>query len=293
MTVLMEHSDGPWRGRILVRFTAGTIIQAPWSTAATSPLAPCPSLQALPAASLVDRTARTLHERLARGEWPIGARLPGQNELAEHLGVSVVVVREALARLKAEGLLESRQGAGVFVIGNAEAPRGFKVALQTGDFPRLAAVLEVRSSIEVAAAELAAARRNEQDIATCTDAFRRLRAALAGGGDAIAEDFEFHLAIADASHNEFYPELLRYLHHVVLQGLRTQRERTRTMPRRLEQVQDEHAGILQAVIDGYAAEAGRLMHLHLANAARRMGLQPAGPGLLLSAEPAASETRIG
>lgn len=231
--------------------------------------------------SLVDRTAQTLHERLARGDWPVGSRLPGQNELAEHLSVSVVVVREALSRVKAEGILESRRGAGVFVIGQAGMPKGFKVALHAGDTPRLEAVLEVRSSIEVAAAELAAARRSEEDVAACTAAFKRLRAALATGSDAISEDFDFHLAIASASHNEFYPELLQYLHQVVLQGLRTQRERTRTMPRRLEQVQDEHAGILQAVVDGRAGDAGRLMHLHLANAARRMGLHAPGPGLLV------------
>lgn len=241
-----------------------------------------PDLHAL---SLVDQVTQTLLTRLSQKEWPIGARLPGQNVLAAELGVSVVVVREALARLKAEGLVESRQGAGVFVLAAPEAPRGFKVAsLTDGDPVRLAAVLEVRSSIEVAAAELAAARRTPDDVRDCTDAFKQLRAALAAGGEAIAEDFNFHLAVAKASHNEFYPELLRYLHHVLTLAISASRARTRTMPRRLEQVQDEHAAILQAIVDGQAAQAGRVMQLHLANAARRQGLEMPG-GDVLSQSP--------
>lgn len=231
----------------------------------------------LRALSLVDQVTQTLLTRLSQREWQIGERLPGQNVLSVELGVSVVVVREAMARLKSEGLVESRQGAGVFVVSMPEAPRGFKVTpLVEGDRSRLAAVLEVRSSIEVAAAELACLRRTPEDVHDCTEAFKQLRAALAAGGEAIVEDFNFHLAIAKASHNEFYPELLRYLHHVLILVIRTLRARTRTMPRRLEQVQDEHAAILQAIVDGQPTSAGRLMHMHLANAARRLDLQVPG-----------------
>lgn len=239
----------------------------------------------LHALSLVDQVTQTLLTRLSQREWQIGARMPGQNVLSVELGVSVVVVREALARLKADGLVESRQGAGVFVLSTPEAPRGFKVApLVEGDPVRLAAVLEVRSSIEVAAAELACLRRTPEDIHECTEAFKQLRAALAAGGEAIVEDFNFHLAVAKASHNEFYPELLRYLHHVLILAIRTSRARTRTMPRRLEQVQDEHAAILQAIVDGQAAAAGRVMQVHLANAARRLDLQAPGNDVLSLAQ---------
>jgi DNA-binding FadR family transcriptional regulator len=237
------------------------------------------------ALSLVDQVTQSLLKRIEQNEWAVGARMPGQNVLAAELGVSVVVVREALARLKADGLVESRQGAGVFVVSTSEAAKGFRVKhLADGDHRRLAAVLEVRSTIEVAAAELAATRRHADDVDECTDAFKALRAALAKGEEAIAEDFNFHLAIAKASHNEFYPELLRYLHQVLMRSIRASRERTRTMPRRLEQVQDEHAAILQAIVDGRPADAGRCMALHLENAARRLGLQPPGGDALKAAE---------
>lgn len=173
--------------------------------------------------------------RLEQNEWPLRSRLPGQNELASQMGVSVVVVREALARLKAQGLLESRQGAGVFVTALPGSPTHvFKVApLAEGDRRRLSDVFEVRCTIEVAAAELAAKRRDGADVLRCTEALKQLKAALASGEDAVAEDLEFHLAIAKASHNEFYPELLRHLHETLTEAIRAARQRTRAMPGRL------------------------------------------------------------
>lgn len=227
--------------------------------------------------SLSDQVTTALRQRLAQREWRLGDRLPGQNTLAAEMKVSVVVVREALARLKAEGLVESRQGAGVFVTAAVDAPQAFRVAALTeGDRRRLTEVLEVRCTIEVAAAELAARRRDGDDVLALTEAFKRLKAALAEGGDAIDEDFEFHLAIARATHNEFYPDLLRYLHQVLLQAIRTSRKQTRTMPGRLQQVQSEHTGILDAVVEGRAEAAGRMMQHHLTHAAQRLGLVLSG-----------------
>ncbi len=229
--------------------------------------------------SLVDQISEVLRGRLARGEWPIGARLPGQKDLAVELGVSVVVVREALARLRADGLVQPRQGAGVFVVATPDMSRGFRVArIESTDLLRLAAVLEVRTSIEVAAAQLAAMRRDDEDIAACTQAFRALRASLGSGADAVAEDLDFHLAIARASHNEYYPQLLRHLYEVLMRAVQTAREQTRALPRRLEQVQDEHASILQAIVDRRPDEAGRVMQRHLANSAKRLAIDIPGAG---------------
>jgi DNA-binding FadR family transcriptional regulator len=229
-----------------------------------------PDLHAL---SLTDQVTDTLLRRLANNEWPVRARLPGQNELAKQMSVSVVVVREALARLKAEGLVEPRQGAGVFVVALPGTARAFKVAaLAEGDRKRLTDVFEVRITIEVAAAQMAAQRRLGPDVLACTEAFKQLKAALAAGEDAVAEDFEFHLSIAKASHNEFYPELLRYLHQVLIAAIRTARTQTRSMPGRLRTVQDEHASILQAIVEGNATAAAREMRLHLTHATERLAL---------------------
>lgn len=231
-------------------------------------------------ASLADQVYEVLLERLSQDSMQIGTRLPGQTALAKELGVSVVVVREALTRLRSEGLVESRKGAGVFVLSKPGGPSGFKVPqIADGDRGRLMAVQEVRTTIEVATAELAARRRSPEDIEACTAAFKRLRAALAADQEAIQEDLRFHLAIAKASQNEFYPELLQYLHHVLIQSLLASYEETRQMPRRFEQVQDEHAAILQAIVEGDSDAAGRLMRTHLTNAGRRLmaGSESAAP----------------
>jgi GntR family transcriptional repressor for pyruvate dehydrogenase complex len=220
---------------------------------------------------LADQVYGVLLERLSQDSMQIGTRLPGQTALAKELGVSVVVVREALARLRSQGLVESRKGAGVFVLSKPGGPSGFKVPqIADGDLGRLMAVQEVRTTIEVATAELAAKRRSPEDIEACTAAFKRLRAALAAGKEAIHEHFRFHLAIAKASQNEFYPELLQYLHHVLIQSLLASYEETRQLPRRFEQVQDEHAAILEAIVEGDFDAAGRVMRTHLTNAGRRL-----------------------
>lgn len=232
------------------------------------------------AVSLTEQVTDAMLRRLAQNEWPIGARLPGQSALALQMKVSVVVVREALARLKAEGLVASRQGAGVFVQALPGTARLFKVAaLAAGDWQRLTDVFEVRCTVEVAAAEMAALRRDSADVLACTEALKQLKAALAAGDDAIVEDLDFHLAIAKASHNEFYPDLLRHLHQVLVEAIRTSRVRTRSIPGRLRMVQDEHAAILQAIVEGRAAPAARQMRLHLMNAAERLGLAPFGAAL--------------
>lgn len=229
------------------------------------------------ALSLVDQVTAALRQRIAQGEWPLHARLPGQNLLGAQMKVSVVVVREALARLKAEGLVEARQGAGVFVVGLPGAARSFKVeALADGDRRRLRDVFEVRCTVEVAAAEMAARRRLSADVLACTEALKQLKAALAAGDDAVAEDFDFHLAIAKASHNAFYPDLLGHLHQVLVDAIRVSRQQTRTMPGRLRLVQAEHSAILQAIVEGRPAAAGRQMRLHLEHAAERLGLPPLG-----------------
>lgn len=227
----------------------------------------------LHALSLTDQVTEALRRRLADREWPVRGRLPGQTELAKQMNVSVVVVREALARLKAEGLVESRQGAGVFVAALPGMAQVFKVAaLASDDRQRLKDVFEVRCTIEVAAAQMAAQRRQSTDVIACTEALKQLKAALAAGGDAIAEDFEFHLSIATASHNAFYPQLLRYLHQVLLDAMRAARTRTLSMPGRLRVVQDEHSAILEAIVEGNVTAAGREMRQHLTHATERLGI---------------------
>ncbi|MEU3573265.1 GntR family transcriptional regulator, partial [Kitasatospora sp. NPDC036755] len=108
---------------------------------------------------LAEQAAALLEERIRSGGWPVGGKLPGEVALAAELGVGRSTVREALRTLAAAGMVQSRQGSGVFV--TADRPTGdWAARLRRAE---LAHVYEVRTVVEVQAARLAAARRTEAD----------------------------------------------------------------------------------------------------------------------------------
>ncbi|CCH29682.1 FCD domain-containing protein [Actinosynnema sp. NPDC047251] len=144
---------------------------------------------------LVDQAANHLRARIAAGQWPVGTKLPAETALATALGVGRSTVREALRALAGAGLVQARQGAGVFVL-----------ATTADDWPavlRRAAVTdvyEVRVAVEVEAAGLAALRRTDADLTALRAALAARRAA---GGDEefVAADIDLHAAVVAAAHN--------------------------------------------------------------------------------------------
>ncbi|MGA5537113.1 FadR/GntR family transcriptional regulator [Mycolicibacterium nivoides] len=155
--------------------------------------------------SLVEQAADQIAARIAAGEWEIGAKLPPESALASELGVGRSTVREAVKELRGRGLVEARQGSGVFVFA-LERSEEWDSVLRRADIDD---VLEVREAIEVKAAELAASRRDSRDI-------DRLRATLTHRADAengrsddelIDADLEFHRAVVRAAHNPVLSEL--------------------------------------------------------------------------------------
>jgi DNA-binding FadR family transcriptional regulator len=155
--------------------------------------------------SLVEQAADQIAARITAGEWEIGAKLPTESALAGQLGVGRSTVREAVKELRGRGMIEARQGSGVFVIA-LERSEEWDAVLRRADIDD---VLEVREAIEVKAAELAASRRDSRDL-------DRLRAMLKGRADAengrsddnlVDADLEFHRAVVRAAHNPVLSEL--------------------------------------------------------------------------------------
>ncbi|GAS91884.1 FadR/GntR family transcriptional regulator [Mycolicibacterium brisbanense] len=155
--------------------------------------------------SLVEQAADQIAARITAGEWEIGAKLPAESALAAELGIGRSTVREAVKELRGRGLVEARQGSGVFVIA-LERSEEWDAILRRADIDD---VLEVREAIEVKAAELAAGRRDSRDLS-------RLKATLKSRADAeggrsddklVDADIEFHRAIVRAAHNPVLSEL--------------------------------------------------------------------------------------
>lgn len=213
-------------------------------------------LGALRPSPLVEQATRHLREQITEGHWPVGSRLPGETTLAKTLGVGRSTVREALRALAGAGLVQSRQGSGVFVIADRPA-EDWPVRLRRA---AVADVYEVRMLVEVQAARLAAARRSEADLAALRAALEARRAAAAGDDPAFIDaDIALHAAVVDAAHNpvltdlfgEFVPALRQGLIDLVdLLGLRAGDRNPGD---------EAHAGLVRAIERGDADTAGRLL----------------------------------
>ncbi|MGW0484959.1 FadR/GntR family transcriptional regulator [Nonomuraea sp. NPDC003214] len=184
------------------------------------------ALGALRPSPLVEQATARLREQITGGHWPVGTRLPSENALAQTLGVGRSTVREALRALTGAGLVQPRQGSGVFVIA-AEPAEDWPARLRRA---AITDVYEVRVIVETRAARLAAARRTDDDVKALRAALAARRAA-AGGGDAafVDADIALHAAVVAAAGNpvltglfaEFAPALReRLIDLVELLGLR-------------------------------------------------------------------------
>lgn len=220
--------------------------------------------------SLALRVVAGLKAAILDGSLPPGAKLPSEAELIGEYGVSRTVVREAVTRLRAEGLVETFQGRGSFVLAVPE-PTPFTVessAVRTqGD---VVAMIEFRVGVECEAAALAASRLTAA-------AAEQVRAALeafsAADPEAVVEaDFAFHRALAAATGNRYYLDLVDSLGPMMILLPRTSvaEAYSRADAEHVERVRREHDTVAAAVLAGDPDTARAAMRVHLGNTLRRL-----------------------
>lgn len=222
---------------------------------------------------LPGEVARAIRHEIENGAYEVGAKLPTEAELSRSFEVSRSVVREAIAQLRSAGLVDSRQGSGVYVQQPVRAKAFAIDGTQLMHAHQLAPVFELRIELEKTAVELAAVRRTRRELAA-------LRRVLAEIGDLIAEgrwasepDYTFHMLIAQAAGNS---HLLRLLEHVTTQITASVAARRRRSPpdaATLARVHREHEEILAALVDRQAEAGSAAMEGHLLGAAERLGLR--------------------
>src|SRR3954469_16154015 len=142
---------------------------------------------------IADQIARLVE----RGEYPIGARLPPERDLAKQLGVSRPSVREALIALEVEGYVEVRVGSGVYVVGPPRAMKSPALPADSGPFE----LIRARWLIESECAALAARHATKAQVRALEDALDHMEAERIRGVDPLEADRAFHLRIAEASGN--------------------------------------------------------------------------------------------
>jgi GntR family transcriptional repressor for pyruvate dehydrogenase complex len=213
--------------------------------------------------------AGRLATSIRAGEFQPGDRLPTEKQLVERYAVSRAVVREAIARLKTDGFVETRQGAGAFV---ALKPglANFRIA-EPGllDAAGLAHVFELRGVVEVGMAELAAERRSAADLEALNAAFAQMEQALQSDENGAAADDDFHAAVATAAHNPYLAQFAAFLaQHFSATRALTWQPAARSSGGTAA-AQAEHRALLDAITRGDAQAAGTAARRHIAQAAGR------------------------
>jgi DNA-binding FadR family transcriptional regulator len=229
-------------------------------------------------AKLSERVVQTLRARLIAGEFGPGQRLPTEGQLTEAFGVSRTVVREAIAQLAADGLVEARQGAGVFAMERATGAFAALSSENSRSISNALNVLEVRMGIEIESAALAAIRRNSAQEASIQEAFFEFERLLQIGQPTGKTDFDFHRAIAAATNNPFYVEVLDALGSRTIPCDVTSPWGTDSVLTRDYQqgLQREHLVILRAISRGDADAARDGMRAHLSASQQRYRERLAG-----------------
>ncbi len=201
--------------------------------------------------SLAEQATAWLREKITGGEWPVGARIPAEPELAALTGLGRNTVREAVRALTYAGLLETRHGEGTFVHSANEVEAALR--RRAGRSTTLH-VHQVRRGLETEAARLAAEHRTPEDLDRLRAAFAR-RAAV-GTGDVtgfVEADLGFHRAVVEAAHNPVLAEIYASLTERVACSVRA----TLDHPVSVERNDVWHAGILRAVEEGDPAAAAK------------------------------------
>jgi len=217
--------------------------------------------------------ADTLIAQIESGALKPGQRLPTEQEIVRATGVSRTIVREALATLRAKGLIATRQGLGAFVLANPK-PTSFTILpddLESIDEVRR--VLELRLGIECEAAGLAALRRTEHDIEQMQACLAALDEAIESGGYGAEEDYAFHRAILRATQNPYYARLFDTFgtSMVPRQWARLDRMTPAERKQHAARMRREHQAILTAIRDGNEAAARRTIRSHLTKSMARFG----------------------
>ncbi|MFI7129986.1 FadR/GntR family transcriptional regulator [Nonomuraea sp. NPDC050153] len=209
---------------------------------------------------LVEQATQHLREQITQGEWPVGTRLPGENALAKALGVGRSTVREALRALAGAGLVQARQGSGVFVIAT-EIAEDWPARLRRA---AITDVYEVRMMVETQAARMAAQRRTEEDVAALEEALEaRARAAAQDDAAFVDADIALHAAVVAAAGNPVLTDLFAEFAPALREGLIGLVEVLGLRSADRNPGHDTHAALVAAVRDGDAAAAGAILQAEL------------------------------
>ncbi|CAG9248246.1 FadR/GntR family transcriptional regulator [Paraburkholderia unamae] len=207
--------------------------------------------------------------RIIEGEYKEGERLPTEHMLAERFATSRPTVREALAQLRADGIIATRHGSGTTVMRRPDPDvRRFAPLETLSDIRRC---YEYRVVVESGAASLAAQKAEDDDIAAIRREWDNLQTIIETSGIGAKDDFAFHMAVARASKNQFFITALSGIQEQMVFSMNLSRNLSLVKSiERQRLVQQEHLEVLEAIQARDAERAATAMRAHLERAVNRM-----------------------
>lgn len=219
--------------------------------------------------SYADQIYGHVLQDILRGVFPPGSKLPSESDLCDRFGVSRPVIRDALARLRLDGLVEARRGSGTYVLSTPS--RSLPDLADLTDISRFLRYQELRLSVEGSAAALAAERRTDRAMGEILDAHEQFSDQVSRGLFLPESDRRFHLSIAEATGNEFFSLALEGPDVSLSSFMNVSLSLTRSgSPARARKVIGEHADIVEAIRNKDPVWARVAMESHILQARRRM-----------------------
>lgn len=218
---------------------------------------------------LARKVADTLQEQIAAGTLKVGDKLKSEQELCEQFAVSRTVIREAISTLVAKDLVHTRHGAGSYVKSASHPSSLLSAQTLSGGIHEALNILELRIAVEIESAGLAALRRTtlqEEDIHQQHLAFTR---AIEDGQSTAVLDFAFHRAIAVATNNPVYTEIIDNLGQRSIPRTLLENDTGTLSQGYLNKLRDEHQAIMSAITEGDPEGARQAMRQHLTASQQR------------------------
>jgi DNA-binding FadR family transcriptional regulator len=216
--------------------------------------------------------AEHLMERILDGRLQPGARLPTEQKLCETFGVSRNVVREAISRLRSDGLVQARQGVGAFVSATATQPPWHIDLESLADAEAFRMLFELRAILEIEVAALAAERATAATLDEIERSLEMLRQSDHGTEASVDADIAFHRAVAAAAGNSYVSTFVGFVAYRIKQSIVAARRKSDLHEGVLTTL-NEHTTIYEAIRDRDKGRARETMRTHIQGAACRLDLK--------------------
>jgi len=222
--------------------------------------------------STAEEVAARLRDMIHSGELAAGDRLPPERDLAKILGVSRPTLRAGIRSLSTVGILQSKQGAGTFVVERGESP-----TLDGSPLRMLSALhgftsdemFEARLALEMSIAGLAARRANSEHMTRLAEEIAGMYASLNDPEQYLVHDMSFHQTIAAASDNRILTSLMNMIATILFDS----RSKTVHRAHDLKQSAEQHHEIYRAIRERDTDAAERAMHDHLIETQKAQALE--------------------